>query len=772
MLLHYIKVAWRNIWRYKILSVISIVGLAVGLFSFSLCAYLFRYWLAEDEGFRNHRQVVEMVMFDEGDMWSGTPAGLAPEMRERNFSGVERLSTVTYTREEILTFERTDGKEVVFEIGMTEVDSNFMTVFGCRLLKGDSRQVYTQPNALVLTESCVRKIFRDQDPIGSKVSSPDGQIYTIYGIIEDMPVNNSLTKTPLEAFAFSMQNGRLSDHAWQGRTGCMTFALLRPDVSVDQFNRQIEATGYRHDNYTFVAYPLGKIKNPMFFLLYGLTLFIGGLVLLSALLNYFSFVTGTFFNRMKELRIRKGLGQNGRNVFGLLFTELCLSLVLAGGIALCLTEVLVSGWKFNFFYVQIGFDVALLLQQIGQYLIGCIGVAALVCLFFCWRLHRVGIQAGIQNGGGRGNKHGVRNILLGVQFFICMLFLSAGGVAYMQSRMGEKAMFETLTKEEKERIFFVRLDYPLLEKYHSVVIDKLRADSRVEDILRIESGLMSYQRTSVDWGGNDQYMECFFLCVSDNFVSFLHLPVLQGEGKVTQQALLIDEQLAKRLEDAPIGQLLDVHLFEGKRAVSGVLSSIYRWPDAGGQMLVVLPVGDGGNCYVKAVPGKVDETLLFVRNTLEEFLPEGIPVEIFSLQEECARVQTFEIILRNVFLFFGIVCLIITLLGVYSAITLDTVRRQKEVAIRKINGAGTQTIVFLFVRLYGVLLLIGAFLAFPVVWFGADAVLMSWPVHFNYNNPWFWLLILAGLAVIIGLTIFAKIVGIVRSNPAEVLKRE
>ncbi len=46
---------------------------------------------------------------------------------------------------------------------------------------------------------------------------------------------------------------------------------------------------------------------------------------------------------------------------------------------------------------------------------------------------------------------------------------------------------------------------------------------------------------------------------------------------------------------------------------------------------------------------------------------------------------------KNITLFFSIVSLIITLLGVYSAITLDTERRQKEVAIRKINGAGIKT---------------------------------------------------------------------------------
>ncbi|MBL3945516.1 ABC transporter permease, partial [Bacteroides thetaiotaomicron] len=71
--------------------------------------------------------------------------------------------------------------------------------------------------------------------------------------------------------------------------------------------------------------------------------------------------------------------------------------------------------------------------------------------------------------------------------------------------------------------------------------------------------------------------------------------------------------------------------------------------------------------------------------------------------------------LKDIILFFSVVSLIITLLGVYAAITLDTERRQKEVAIRKVNGAGMKQIIMLFARLYMLLLIITAILAFPVI---------------------------------------------------------
>ena len=67
-----------------------------------------------------------------------------------------------------------------------------------------------------------------------------------------------------------------------------------------------------------------------------------------------------------------------------------------------------------------------------------------------------------------------------------------------------------------------------------------------------------------------------------------------------------------------------------------------------------------------------------------------------------------EYMLKDTILFFAIVSIIITLLGVYSSITLDTERRQKEVAIRKVNGAGMSHIIWLFTRLYITLLMVTA----------------------------------------------------------------
>ena len=92
-----------------------------------------------------------------------------------------------------------------------------------------------------------------------------------------------------------------------------------------------------------------------------------------------------------------------------------------------------------------------------------------------------------------------------------------------------------------------------------------------------------------------------------------------------------------------------------------------------------------GHCYIKCYSGKEEEVTQWVYQILRDVLPESIDPEVSTFLEDINEEQALETKLKDIILFFSVVSLIITLLGVYVAITLDTERRQKEVAIRKVN---------------------------------------------------------------------------------------
>jgi ABC-type antimicrobial peptide transport system permease subunit len=122
----------------------------------------------------------------------------------------------------------------------------------------------------------------------------------------------------------------------------------------------------------------------------------------------------------------------------------------------------------------------------------------------------------------------------------------------------------------------------------------------------------------------------------------------------------------------------------------------------------------------------------------------------------------------------AIIAFIITLLGVYSAISIDTTRRRKEMAVRKINGAKTRQITMQFANLYVKLFLISSVVSIPLSAFIIkQAILNGRPLEKGTGYViLFYLFILAVIVAFVSLTIGFKIHHIARENPADVVKSE
>ena len=174
---------------------------------------------------------------------------------------------------------------------------------------------------------------------------------------------------------------------------------------------------------------------------------------------------------------------------------------------------------------------------------------------------------------------------------------------------------------------------------------------------------------------------------------------------------------------------------------------------------------------MKCYPGKTNEVKTWIEDTLRKVFPSSIEPKISTLQKDIEENQALENKLKEIILFFSIVCLIITLLGVYSAITLDTERRQKEVAIRKVNGAGLKEIILLFARLYVWVLGVSFVVAAPIVYLILHIWKQMYLVFFN-DGILYWGGILLGVTSITALTVIFRILKIARVNPATIIKSE
>ena len=172
-----------------------------------------------------------------------------------------------------------------------------------------------------------------------------------------------------------------------------------------------------------------------------------------------------------------------------------------------------------------------------------------------------------------------------------------------------------------------------------------------------------------------------------------------------------------------------------------------------------------GHIYLKCHPGQVEAVREYAMEELSKVFAASIDPEINTMMDDIEKDQGPEVALQDIILFFALVSLAITLLGVYSAITLDTERRRREVALRKVHGARFKNILWLFGRRYFYLLVIPAILAFPLVSLILSRLRESYSVFIDFGFL-FWAGIFFSIALLVVLTILWRILQVAHTCPA------
>lgn len=425
--------------------------------------------------------------------------------------------------------------------------------------------------------------------------------------------------------------------------------------------------------------------------------------------------------------------------------------------------------------IKIGIRDLLLIQTI-EYMAGVILLCLLLCLFTVWRMKHASIQSSIYKNKSKRHKQKIRNCLLGIQFFICWLFIVFTVALYLQANKTGSTLFNTLTEKEKSEIISIPMDYRFMKNDEKLaLIERISQHPDIKDKMLTDINyLKGISGTSMqtEKDNRESSLEVNIMNVPNNFFEFMNIPILSGHVLKTNSDMVADRKLVERIKKDLLGTTL--YNYQDSYTVCGICSDFVADTYNQSQGFVFLPCDFKyyvGHCYLKCVPGKAEEVEAFVKKMLEENLPPSIQLHISTLQEDIHQAQAIENNMKGIILFFSFVSLIITLLGVYSAITLDTERRQKEVAIRKVNGAGLKQIIILFARTYIYQLVLSATMAFPLCY----AILQLWKnmyiVFFN-DGPLFWISIFIIVAVITTLTIIFRILKIARTNPAEVIKNE
>lgn len=799
MILHYLKVAVRSLMKFKMQNIVAIFGLAMSLFCFSVCLYCSRYIFSTDDCFRNKDRIVELYLERSDNNFSSITSGSLPSFLRNQGLNAKAFCGVAFPDERSYNIEVSEDKLLPYDLMFMETDSCFNEVFTPEILHGSWKNAMQNPNSVILFESTARRIFGSAEKsIGKRMvlnrrlnTSPDstpregGINYVIQAVAKDLPLNNSLNfLRETDALVINDTEGQINDRNLPVMAAS-TFALVEYATSVQSFIKELDDRKLDFEIFnekrgvsggTFGTYFWSGEGVALYFA--NITLIAGILVLVVGLLNFFHFIIGSFLIRVKECNIRRVNGAGFKDMFLMFFVQISVSIFLSAFVTYLIIELLSPFLSLTLVRFSIVIDPYLLMWQTFTYLIGIMVLCMFISLFVIVKVRRSYVTQKLNTVTGRYGRHRLRNLSLGMQLFISLIFISLATALYMQSVNTNNSVFGTLSKTEKERILSVSLDYSFMDNNtKKALTEKFRQCPGVEDIIISDinylqgvsgTGLFLTEK-------RENYVDANVMRVSPSFFRFMNIGIISGNEQKTLGEMIIDEVLAKRInKDIQLGKVL--YDYNKGYTLVGIsapfVSSNYSGRELNGFMFVPSDFSDYiGHCYVKCSANRLEETVSSIKSVMKDALPESIELSIPTMMDDIYEEHALEFKLRGIVLFMSIIALIISVLGIYSAITLDTEYRRKEMAIRKINGAGVRQIVLIFARLYIVLVIVTVAIAFPIVEF---LLRMFSNMYYSFIDTGilFYGGILSFVVLLITMTVYVRIKNIARINPAEIIKSE
>ena len=235
MFKNYLKIAFRNLIRFKVYSLINVFGLAIGIAACILILFFVRDELSydkfNDKAERIYRVHSRGKLLGNDLNMAVSPAPLG-ETLGRDFPEVIQSTRLVYNANVLIRY-----KDNVFnETKFFWADSTIFDVFTIPFIKGNPKTALDEPHAIVLTETVAKKYFGNEDPIDKIMNMEDGTPYTVRGVVKDCPTNSHFH---YDMFASLSSWGGSERNTYWVSNNFYTYILLRKGASASDLQKKL-----------------------------------------------------------------------------------------------------------------------------------------------------------------------------------------------------------------------------------------------------------------------------------------------------------------------------------------------------------------------------------------------------------------------------------------------------------------------------------------------------------------------------------------------------
>lgn len=794
MITGYFKIAFRNLWRHKIFSLINIMGLSIGLTACFLI-YLFVSFETSYDNFhtkaaRIYRVVTDVETPSETMHQTLTPAPIAINVK-KDFPEVE--DAVRFSRDELLVRK---GEVKFQEKNTVFADSTLFNIFDFKLVLGNKSTVLTEPMSIILSKTAVKKYFGNANPIGRQVLLTGAAIPAkITGMMEDIPKNSQIQADMIVSMSSYQQvYGRpTSDNEWTNH-GFYTYLLLKPNTDAKALEQKFAGFLESHngkqmkelrmrDNLTLEllrdvylkskrdGFVTGSMTNVYIFSVIAI------FILLIACINFINLTTARSAERAKEVGIRKVTGAARFQLVSQFISESVTISLISFIITSCLCVVLLPFFN-KLAEKEISSGIFENPAQILSLFVLSVAIGIIAGFYPSMVLSAyqpVTVLKGRFSAGTKGLI--LRKSLVVFQFTISIVLIIGTIVVYTQLHymrsqdlgFNKDQTVVINTNFDKNKDVFKHSLTSIPGVISTTFSSTVPGNWPISTFSRVENKMGEMQKANLD---------LYF--VDYNYIDQYKLKLIAGRAfsrdYVTDstQAMVINESAAKMLgyssPGLAVGRNFDQWGRKGK--IIGILKDFhYHSLQQGIKPLTMLVQNSGWNMIsIKVADANLPATMKAIDNAWHQTIPNR-PFDYFFLDEFFDKLYRAEDKFGNLFFNFAILAIFISCLGLLGLSSYSTIQRTKEIGIRKVLGASVSNIVQLLSSDFLKLVVISFIVATPIGWYG----MTIWLRDFEYRTNISWdVFALAGISalMIAFLTISFQAVKTAIANPVKSLRAE
>ncbi|WP_298902471.1 ABC transporter permease [uncultured Psychroserpens sp.] len=815
MIKNYIKIAWRNIMKQKVFSLINVIGLTIGLSASFVIGLMIFYDTTFDnfhnDGDRIYRVVTNFGSPDGDDYNSGVTLALEDAIKEDlNFEIISGF----YIERPAIVENKDNNSEFKWPNFVVYTDKNYFEIFDYNFLAGDEVEVLSKPNTVILTEKRAADYFPELKPaevIGKTLVYNDSLQITVTGIVENFKQRTDVVFEEFISRPTLLQTRLRQDvlnKNWNNtNSASQLFVKVSESANFETIQKRFDELTLEHrsedakkynntrtfelqplsdihfnENYGIYDWSKGQASKSLLTNLALVALFL----LVLGCINFINLNTAQASQRAKEIGIRKTLGSSRKQLIGqfmgetflLVFLSAILSLLLSKWLISVFSDFIPEGLEFELFkspIIILGIIILLLIVTIlsGFY-------PALV-------LSKFNAVSVLQNRLSVGeNKVKLRKYLTVFQFTIAQVFIIATLLVGKQINflLSKDMGFKT---NAIVSVYSPRGEREVSKK--KIYAEKLRGIPEIKGISIGGNPPASFSTSTTNAsyvdGDKEVTSELQFIHGDTNYLDVFELNLLAGRvhRNDTVRELVINETFGRILgfqspeeaigknvvlsgENIPVvGVMSDFHQRSLKTGIEpmALIGDWYRPRFSQFQALHISFKNESSeglkrtltkieNAY-KTVYTEVDDyQLIFMDETIQQF---------YSREEKVSKLLNWATGLS----------ILISSLGLLGLVIYTTNRRVKEIGVRKVLGASLLQINTLLCKEFLILVAIAFVVAVPIAWYGIS----SWLQDFTYKTGIsFWVFLISGSAMILFalIVISAKTLHAANTNPVNSLRSE